>query len=106
MDKHKILAKKFNHRQYSYDDTEGLIIYDDLGDITEEMLVVAEQEIIKEEKSIKYLQDRKADPEMPSLEEKVEIMFETLLNNNNSKLLELKKRIEQINFKYPAPIEE
>ncbi len=59
MDVHEILAKKFSHRQYSYDDSQGLILYDDGPEITQKDFDKAAKQLAKEKSKYEYKRQRK-----------------------------------------------
>jgi molecular chaperone DnaK (HSP70) len=57
----------------------------------------------QEAKKTEYLRKRKLDPDMPSIEDKINAIYEKLANNNNSQLESIKKKIEEIKIKHPKP---
>lgn len=96
---HYVLAKKFNHRQYSASGNEysGIIYHDDLPPLTQAQFDKADLEL----QQVQYLELRKE--EYPKDKEKTHAMWEKICNENDQPLKDLKLKMEEVDKKYPPP---
>lgn len=57
----------------------------------------------KELADSQYLRDRENDPDMPTLQEKIEAVIDMTFNDDDSKVNAIKKKIAEIKLKHPNP---
>lgn len=77
----------------------------------EEIKEFKEREVqFAEEKAKKdktaYLEKRKFDPDMPSLEEKIDAIYEKIVNSDDALLDKVKAKIDKVKQKHPKPVKE